>query len=68
MHEQVIFSIEEVSGKNKIQPTNVKITHYGYDPNVCDMEEKQKRNLSILESYPEEDRDGYFYYSLEMIF
>ena len=64
MHEQVIFSIEEVSGKNKIQPTNVKITHYGYDPNVCDMEEKQKRNLSILESYPEEDRDGYFYYSL----
>ena len=64
MHEQVIFSIEEVSGKDKIQPTNVKITHYGYDPNVCDMEEKQKRNLSILESYPQEDRDGYFYYSL----
>ena len=34
MHEQVIFSIEEVSGKNKIQPTQVKINHYGYDPNV----------------------------------
>ena len=64
MHEQIIFSIEEASGPNKIQPTNVKIVHYGYDPNVCNMEEKQKRNLSILESYPEEDRDGYFYYSL----
>lgn len=64
MHEQIIFSIEEECGKNKIQPTNVKIVHYGYDPNVCDMEEKQKRNLSILESYPQEDRDGYFYYSI----
>lgn len=64
MHEQVIFSIEEVSGNGKIQPTNIKIIHYGYDPNVCDIDKKKKRNLSILESYPEEDRDGYFYYSL----
>ena len=64
MHEQIIFSIEEINGPNKIQPTNVKIIHYGYDPDVCDMEEKKKRNLSILESYPEENRDGYFYYSL----
>lgn len=31
MHEQIIFSIEEECGKNKIQPTNVKIVHYGYD-------------------------------------
>lgn len=28
------------------------------------MVDKQKRNLKILESYPEEDRDGYFYYSI----
>ena len=45
MHEQIIFSIEEECGKNKIQPTNVKIVHYGYDQNICDMEEKQKRNF-----------------------
>lgn len=64
MHEQVIFSIEEHAGKDKIQATNLKILHYGYDPKIYNMEEKQKRNLKILESYPEEERDGYFYYSI----
>lgn len=64
MHEQVIFSIEENGGKDKIQATNLKILHYGYDPKIYNMVDKQKRNLKILESYPEEDRDGYFYYSI----
>lgn len=64
MHEQVIFSIEEHAGKDKIQATNLKILHFGYDANIYNMEEKQKRNLKILESYPEEERDGYFYYSI----
>lgn len=64
MHEQVIFSIEENGGKGKIQATNLKILHYGYDPKIYNMVDKQKRNLKILESYPEEERDGYFYYSI----
>lgn len=64
MHEQVIFSIEENGGKDKIQATNLKILHYGYDPKIYNMVDKQKRNLKILESYPEEERDGYFYYSI----
>lgn len=64
MHEQVIFSIEENGGKNKIQATNLKILHYGYDPKKYNMLDKQKRNLKILESYPQEERDGYFYYSI----
>lgn len=64
MHEQVIFSIEEYAGKDKIQATNLRILHYGYDPKIYNMEDKQKRNLKILESYPEEERDGYFYYSI----
>ncbi len=64
MHEQVIFSIEEYAGKDKIQATNLRILHYGYDPKIYNMEDKQKRNLKILESYPEEERDGYFYYAI----
>lgn len=64
MHEQVIFSIEENGGKDKIQATNLKILHYGYDSKIYNMVDKQKRNLKILESYPEEERDGYFYYSI----
>lgn len=64
LHEQIIFSIEENSGYDKIQPTNIRILHFGYDSNVCNLEEKKERNIKILESYKEEDRDGYFYYSL----
>lgn len=64
MHEQVIFSIEEYAGKDKIQATNLRILHYGYDHKIYNMEDKQKRNLKILESYPEEERDGYFYYAI----
>ena len=44
MHEQVIFSIQELSGHNSIGLTDIKIHHYGYDPELSDMEIKQKRN------------------------
>ena len=64
IHEQIIFSIEENSGYDKIQPTNIKILHFGYDPKISNLEEKKERNIKILESYKEDNRDGYFYYSL----
>ncbi|RDY25648.1 glycosyltransferase family 2 protein [Romboutsia weinsteinii] len=64
MHEQIVFSIQEAAGLDCIESTDVKIIHYGYDPDVADLDAKQKRNLELLESYPESDRDGYFYYSL----
>lgn len=64
MHEQVIFSIQEESGDNSIGLTDIKILHYGYDPAFADMDLKQKRNLELLESYDEKDKDGYYYYSL----
>lgn len=64
IHEQIIFSIEENGGYNKIQPTNIKIMHFGYDPQISNLDEKKERNIKILENYKEEDRDGYFYYSL----
>lgn len=64
MHEQVIFSIQEVSGEQSIGLTDIKIMHYGYDPDIADMDLKQRRNLELLESYDEKDKDGYYYYSL----
>ena len=64
MHEQIVGSIERLNGPNFIGATDVKINHYGYDPNFADIEKKQKRNLDLLNSYPEDKRDGYFYYSL----
>ncbi len=61
MHEQIIFSIQEISGQHSIGLSDIKITHYGYDPEVADMDAKQKRNLELLESYDEKDKDGYYY-------
>ena len=62
MHEQIVGSIERCGGP--IGATDVKILHYGYDPQFANIKEKQKRNLELLNSYPENKRDGYFYYSL----
>lgn len=64
MHEQVIHSINENGGLNKVGSTDVKIAHYGYDPKEADVDAKQKRNLELLLSYPDSDRDGYYYFSL----
>ncbi|MGL4913798.1 MAG: glycosyltransferase [Romboutsia sp.] len=64
MHEQIVHSIERNSNGSLIGSTDIKIKHYGYDPNLADLEKKQQRNMDLLNSYPLEKRDGYFYYSL----
>ncbi|MGL5381198.1 glycosyltransferase [Clostridium sp.] len=64
MHEQIVHSIEKHSKGIPIGSTDIKIKHYGYDPNYADIDSKQKRNMDLLNSYPKEMRDGYFYYSL----
>lgn len=64
IHEQVILSIEALNGKHCIGATDIKIQHYGYDPQIANIEQKQKRNIDLLNQCPIEKRDGYFYYSL----
>ncbi len=64
IHEQIIFSIEENNKQNMIFPSDIKILHFGYDPSLCDLTQKTKRNIDILENYNDQDKDGYFYYSL----
>lgn len=64
IHEQIIHSIENLYGKDSIIESDIKILHYGYDPNVYTPESKTNRNLEILISYDEADRDGYYYYAL----
>lgn len=64
IHEQVIGCIQSNSGINSIGSTDIKIKHYGYDPNLVNMDNKQNRNINILLSYNQNEKDGYFYYSL----
>lgn len=64
MHEQIITSVENLKGPQSVGSTAVKILHYGYDPKFFDQLEKSKRNIGLLLSYKEEEKDGYYYYSL----
>lgn len=64
MHEQVITVIQEMYGIDSIGETPIQILHYGYDPNIVDTSKKSRRNLDILLSYDEKDKDGYYYYVL----
>lgn len=64
MHEQVINSIQNLKGVDCIGETPIQILHYGYDPEISDTNKKSQRNLEILLSYDEKDKDGYYYYVL----
>ncbi|MPQ44467.1 glycosyltransferase [Clostridium tarantellae] len=60
IHEQVPI----VGGFDNVRTTDVRIFHYGYDPNIVDENKKSQRNLDILLSLPEEEKTGYYYYNL----
>lgn len=64
IHEQIIKSIFKWHSQDCILDTDIRILHYGYDLNLEEEKLKSKRNLDILLSYSEEEKDGYYYYSL----
>lgn len=64
MHEQIVKSIVAIHGIESIAAKEITIMHYGYDGGVVSQEEKSRRNLDLLLSYKEEDKDGYYYYAL----
>lgn len=64
LHEQIYYSIVDFKDNTGLQTTDFILRHYGYDHNIVDMSKKTDRNISILNSYPEEDRDGFFYFNL----
>lgn len=64
IHEQIAGVITARSGFRAIVHSTVRILHYGYDDVVYNTAAKIRRNLGILESYPAEERDGFFHYNL----
>lgn len=61
LHEQIDITEES---KAKFTNSNIEIYHYGYDPDIKSIEKKSFRNISILDTYEEGLRDGYYYYVL----
>lgn len=64
IHEQIANSIQEYNKYNCFKFLDIRIFHYGYDPNTTDIQSKYKRNINILKSYKEKEKDTYYYYVL----
>lgn len=64
LHEQIFNSIENSRGSTVFSTTNLILNHYGYDHNIIDMDKKFQRNISVLNSYSENEKDGLFYFGL----
>ncbi|MGL4848008.1 MAG: glycosyltransferase [Clostridium sp.] len=64
IHEQIIRSILKTYKESDIGFLPIEIYHLGYDEKEYDIEKKKKRNFEIYEVYPEEEKDGFFYYNI----
>lgn len=64
LHEQIYNSIEKSRGCDVFTTTDLTLNHYGYDHNIVDMGKKSVRNIAVLNSYPDNEKDGLFYFGL----
>lgn len=60
LHEQIIHCID----KNRVANTDIIINHSGYSQESLEEKNKMFRNLKILFSYEESEKDCFYYYCL----
>lgn len=63
IHEQIFPSINKFYTEDCIGMLRIKLYHYGYDSDLMDIRKKQSRNLTIFNSYPDSEKDGFYYYN-----
>ncbi|MGL5753903.1 MAG: tetratricopeptide repeat-containing glycosyltransferase family 2 protein [Paraclostridium sp.] len=64
IHEQIANEIQQFNGKDCTEMTDIEIYHYGYDSKHSDINKKYERNINILKSYDEKEKDSYYFYVL----
>lgn len=64
IHEQIVNSIVANYGLQAIGHSSITIIHHGYNASTTNVAAKVQRNLEILKSYPEEKKDGFYFYNL----
>ncbi|MEW6573322.1 MAG: glycosyltransferase [Bacillota bacterium] len=64
IHEQIVNSIVNGYGIEKIGQSQISVIHHGYNSDTINIRAKVHRNLEILKAYPEEEKDGFYYYNL----
>ncbi len=63
IHEQIVNSILKKHDAEKISQANIHVIHHGYNSGSVNIQAKVRRNLEILKQYPEEKRNGFFFYN-----
>jgi len=64
IHEQIVNSIVQHCGQHCIGETRITVIHRGYDTRFANIRAKILRNLAILNTYRDDEKDGFFYYNL----
>lgn len=64
LHEQILPSIYENFSLKNIYFSESKILHYGYNLSNDELLIKHNRNINILESFNESEKDGFYYFNL----
>ncbi|MGL6107474.1 glycosyltransferase family 2 protein [Romboutsia sp.] len=68
IHEQIDWSFFEKYQPEDFCYSDMLVMHDGYDETIIDANKKSKRNLDILLSYTEKEKDGYYYYLLGKVY
>lgn len=64
IHEQILPSIYKKYSSDYIENLEFNLYHYGYDLSLDEAITKNRRNLDILQSFNESEKDGFYYYNL----
>ncbi len=64
IHEQIATSIINNYGQQSIGQSRLSIIHHGYNGRQANIQAKIRRNLKLLESMADSEKDGFFYYNL----
>jgi glycosyltransferase involved in cell wall biosynthesis len=64
IHEQIVESIIDNYGRQSIGHCKLSIIHHGYDPRQANIQAKSRRNLKLLASVPDAEKNGFYYYNL----
>jgi glycosyltransferase involved in cell wall biosynthesis len=64
IHEQIATSILAHYGQQSIGQCTVSIIHHGYHGQEANIQAKIKRNLKLLKSTADAEKNGFYYYNL----
>ena len=64
IHEQIATPIIANYGQQSIGQSHISIIHHGYNGRQANIQAKIRRNLKLLESVADTEKDGFFHYNL----